>query len=49
MEFHKINIIYAALPTHAQTENTTFSCKYNILNAKLSYQQQVLDTEGQEI
>ena len=27
MEFHMINIIYAALPTHAQTEKTTFSCK----------------------
>ena len=27
MEFHMMNIIYAALPTHAQTEKTTFSCK----------------------
>ena len=27
MQFHVINIIDAALPTHAQTEKTTFSCK----------------------
>ena len=27
MEFHMINIIYAALPMRAQTEKTTFSCK----------------------
>ena len=27
MEFHMINIIYAALPMCAQTEKTTFSCK----------------------
>ena len=27
IEFHMINIIYAALPMHAQTEKTTFSCK----------------------
>ena len=27
MEFHRINIIYAALPLRAQTEKTTFSCK----------------------
>ena len=27
MELHMINIIYAALPMHAQRENTTFSCK----------------------
>ena len=25
-EFHMINMIYAALPIHAQTEKTTFSC-----------------------
>ena len=27
MEFHMINIIYAALSIRAQTEKTTFSCK----------------------
>ena len=27
MEFHMIVIIYMALPMHAQTEKTTFSCK----------------------
>ena len=27
MEFHMIDIIYAALPRGAQTEKTTFSCK----------------------
>ena len=27
MEFHMIDIIYAALPMGAQTEKTTFSCK----------------------
>ena len=27
MDFHMINIIYAALPMRAQTEKTTFSCK----------------------
>ena len=27
MEFHMINMIYAALPMREQTENTTFSCK----------------------
>ena len=27
MEFHMINITYAALHMHAQTEKTTFSCK----------------------
>ena len=27
MEFHMIYMIYAALPMHAQTEKTTFSCK----------------------
>ena len=27
IDFHIINIIYAALPMHAQIEKTTFSCK----------------------
>ena len=27
MEFHMINIMYAALPIRAPTEKTTFSCK----------------------
>ena len=27
MEFHMIDMIYAALPMGAQTEKTTFSCK----------------------
>ena len=27
MEFHMIDIIYAASPMGAQTEKTTFSCK----------------------
>ena len=27
MELHMINLIYGALPMHAQTEKTTFSCK----------------------
>ena len=27
MEFHMINVIYAALPKHTQTEKTTFSLK----------------------
>ena len=27
MEFHMIDIIYAALPMGAQTEKTTFACK----------------------
>ena len=29
MEFHLIDIIYAALPMGEQTEKTTFSCKDN--------------------
>ena len=29
MEFHMINIIYAALPMRAQKEKTIFSCKDN--------------------
>ena len=33
-EFHRINIIFAALPMHAQTKKTTFSCKddYTLTN-----------------
>ena len=27
MKFHMIDIIHAALPMHAQTEKTIFSCK----------------------
>ena len=34
MEFHMINIIYAALPICAQTEKTTFSCKDNCKQTK---------------
>ena len=34
MEFNIINIIYAALPRHAQTEKTTFSSKDNCILTK---------------
>ena len=29
MEFHMIDMIYAAMPMQAQTEKTTFPCKDN--------------------
>ena len=34
LEFHIINIMYAALPMRAHTEKTTFSCKDNWLLTK---------------
>ena len=34
MELHMMNMIYAALPMHAQTEKTTFSCKDNFTLTK---------------
>ena len=34
MEFHMINMMYAALPMRAQTEKTTFSCNDDCILTK---------------
>ena len=35
MEFHMLNVMYAALPMCAQTEKATFSCKDDYCKAQL--------------